>query len=227
MRRLVIVILSAFLLITSGCAKLNERGSLYPPTTEEAIHVAPFSIRLTVNAGKSVNGNVDTHRVTAVMWGNDLNHIRMDINAGIGAILARCVETDKELNIYIPNEEILFVRNKETQLQPVIMGIEFPFYLSEIAMLSLGSIKHLLNHKANGHVKSTTSDGRPLKWIDKNGWIVEFMYRDSSNYPYKIKANKNDDSQTEAIILIKQVQVAPKFSSDQMQIDVPIGVTIK
>ena len=66
----------------------------------EAIKEAPYLL----NASLRFGTEGDTRRVTALLWGNDSRSLRMDVMAGIGAVVAKIWESGDEFLVYSPTE---------------------------------------------------------------------------------------------------------------------------
>ena len=70
----------------------------------EAIKEAPYLL----NASLRFGTEGDTRRVTALLWGNDSRSLRMDVMAGIGAVVAKIWESGDEFLVYSPTENRAF-----------------------------------------------------------------------------------------------------------------------
>ena len=107
-----ILCLIVLMFMASACAR---QPSTVPPADSAdrwqafvarsgAVKEAPYLL----NASLRFGTEGDTRRVTALLWGNDSRSLRMDVMAGIGAVVAKIWESGDELLVYSPTENRAF-----------------------------------------------------------------------------------------------------------------------
>ena len=95
-----ILCLIVLMFMASACAR---QPSTVPPADSAdrwqafvarsgAVKEAPYLL----NASLRFGTEGDTRRVTALLWGNDSRSLRMDVMAGIGAVVAKIWESGDE-----------------------------------------------------------------------------------------------------------------------------------
>ena len=107
-----ILCLIVLMFMASACAR---QPSTVPPADSAdrwqafvarsgAVKEAPYLL----NASLRFGTEGDTRRVTALLWGNDSRSLRMDVMAGIGAVVAKIWESGDEFLVYSPTENRAF-----------------------------------------------------------------------------------------------------------------------
>ena len=130
-----ILCLIVLMFMASACAR---QPSTVPPADSAdrwqafvarsgAVKEAPYLL----NASLRFGTEGDTRRVTALLWGNDSRSLRMDVMAGIGAVVAKIWESGDEFLVYSPTENRAFFHqgsNKPARPLPTAMSV-LPFLL--------------------------------------------------------------------------------------------------
>ena len=204
--------------LLGGCATIQPPA---PAPVENDLPSSPYAISFTIRAGVSNNGSVETRRVTGLLWGNPTGPVRMDLSAGIGALIARTVEEDSVLYIHIPEEKRMVIRDVSVSGLN-IFGYPMPFRLHDLAKIAHGCFTPLTDGTRRGQLTKGPS-GLPVKWQGGDGWNVEFVYGETA-VPKKIKAVHEDGS--EALIIIKQVSKTAAHAPEKLILDVPQGTRI-
>lgn len=188
----------------------------------------------------------DTRRVTILLWSNGYLPIRLDVMAGVGALVARVQETSEGFTAYAPNENKALV-HKGTQRVQLNFGRPVPFALRDFSALMRGRFHEVfgaaegLNPRKlpNGDTAYTLSggilpgtlelrpDGLPAGWSQDKGWSMEIGYDDGNPpLPYKFKLT-HPDGYT-AILLVKDRQKPDAvFADEQLALDLPAGTIIE
>lgn len=136
-----ILCLIVLMFMASACAR---QPSIVPPADSAdrwqafvarsgAVKEAPYLL----NASLRFGTEGDTRRVTALLWGNDSRSLRMDVMAGIGAVVAKIWESGDEFLVYSPTENRAFFHQGSNK--PLLrVGVPVPFALDELAALLNG-----------------------------------------------------------------------------------------
>ena len=162
-----ILCLIVLMFMASACAR---QPSTVPPADSAdrwqafvarsgAVKEAPYLL----NASLRFGTEGDTRRVTALLWGNDSRSLRMDVMAGIGAVVAKIWESGDEFLVYSPTESRAFFHQGSNK--PLLrVGVPVPFALDELAALLNGRLVTVFGDRysdsqalANGHVGFTLS----------------------------------------------------------------------
>lgn len=188
----------------------------------------------------------DTRRVTILLWSNGYLPIRLDVMAGVGALVARVQETADGFTAYAPNENKALV-HKGSQRVQLNFGKPVPFALRDFSALMRGRYHEVfgaaegLSPKKlpDGNIAYTLSggilsgtlelrpDGLPARWSESGGWNMDISYgEENPPLPYKFKLT-HPDGYT-AILLVKDRQKPEaKFTDDQLALDLPAGTIIE
>ena len=138
-----ILCLIVLMFMASACAR---QPSTVPPADSAdrwqafvarsgAVKEAPYLL----NASLRFGTEGDTRRVTALLWGNDSRSLRMDVMAGIGAVVAKIWESGDEFLVYSPTENRAFFHQGSNK--PLLrVGVPVPFALDELAALLNGRL---------------------------------------------------------------------------------------
>lgn len=185
----------------------------------------------------------DTRRVTGIMWGNNNEDIRMDIMAGIGAIIARIEENGPEFTLFVPQQNKAYTHTGASPLFRI--GVPVPFDLPKFAQLLSGNYTGIFGTAFSGvetaspekttYKLADNSDasltlnekGQPVTWKEiRNGWKMTISYdEDGNDLPKKITLERPDGKR--AILLVKErtTDIAP-FTTAQMKLDLPSGISV-
>ena len=199
----------------------------------EAIKEAPYLL----NASLRFGTEGDTRRVTALLWGNDSRSLRMDVMAGIGAVVAKIWESGDEFLVYSPTENRAFFHQGSNK--PLLrVGVPVPFALDQLAALLNGRLVTVFGDRysdgralANGHVGFTLSSatgglleidaqGQAVAWQEngRRGWSMTIAY-DDAGLPRRVSL-RHPDGQT-AVLLVKERQAPAPFNNAQLSLLLP------
>ena len=102
-------------------------------TQQSNIKAAPFRDSLSMRFGKEG----DTRRVTALIWGNGDKTLRLDVLAGVGAVVANIAQKDNHFFIYTPMQRKAYFH--EGASSPLLkVGVPLPFDLFSLEALLNG-----------------------------------------------------------------------------------------
>jgi hypothetical protein len=197
-------------------------------------------------------------RVSALLWGNgnvaSPYPLRLDLSAGIGAVVASIREDENMFAAYNPKENTLYTHPRG-ELTLVSFGVPIPLTLSDLTLLLTGHGGRVFlpadpsarSSAPSGAAASARGvffpiddaplpgileidpEGAPLSWREPggNGWIIEFE-PDSENplRPHKLRITHPEGY--EAIIVVREITSpdAP-YTANQMELAVPPGALRK
>lgn len=198
----------------------------------------PFRLRLSLRFGHEG----DSRRVTALFWGNGDRHLRLDVMAGVGAIIAKIMQDGEHFLIYSPGEDRAYFHQGPNS--PLFrLGVPFPFGLAQLAALLDGhytesfgersSMVHALQDGlwtyglADGPGGRLTLDtrGLPVLWQEKGpnsqGWRMEIHY-DDAEPPLPRRLDLQHSNGDSGVLLIKgrEKDISP-FSPDRLRLSLP------
>ncbi len=195
----------------------------------------------------------DTRRVTALLWGNSAQELRLDVNAGIGVTIAKILENHDTFLAYLPTDKLAFFH--EGKQKPLFnLGVPIPLSLAHVTHILEGhysavfgntrtdtiegvSDRTLPEHAIQFTLKDTEFEGslvldtlaRPVRWQseDEEGWTVLLTYKNAATTPYKLTMTHAETGK-KAILLVKERrQNLPQFTEKQMQLTLPDDTIIR
>lgn len=186
----------------------------------------------------------DTRRVTGILWGNGEGAIRLDVMAGVGAVIAKIAEDGNDFLVYLPRENNVYFH--EGSNRPLLkVGVPVPFDLLQLAdlltgrfaqlfgsepqaasILKTGGVEYALTGAMAGKLE-LNSAGTPVKWRQQTGgWQLELIYDDEApNLPKSLRLQNLNGKR--AIILVKEREVVGQpFTAEQLKMSVPTGIPL-
>lgn len=261
MKKICLLIL---LLVLSACARPT-------PPAHVDIAAAEKIWQNFLSAGKDLEGipqrvslslrfgtSGDTRRVTALVWGNagkaGDKAVRLDVMAGIGALVACVLDDSNKFLVYSPREDKAFSHDGENK--PLLkVGVPVPFNLPQLFAIVCGRTDEAFGNsyssaesQENGRLSfeltgrpggrlTVDEKGRPVHWAEngKKGWQMELAYEDDGEVatadpghgflPHKLRLSHA--SGKKAIVLIKEREKATSaFGKKQMSLKIPNGIKI-
>lgn len=207
-------------------------------TALSAAPATPYRLQLSLRFG----AKGDTRRVTALFWGNSERQLRLDVMAGVGAVVAKILEDGQHFLVYSPRENKgYFYQGAAKPLLQV--GVPVPFNLGHLADLLNGryaavfgksftaasSLKDgLARYELAGDMGGSldiNSEGLPVFWREApgggRGWSMEIAYDDSHPpLPYRLTLTHSNGKR--AILLVKEREKpADAFTVEQMSLTLP------
>ena len=195
---------------------------------------APWRLSLSLRFGSEGN----TRRVTALFWGNDDSHLRLDVMAGVGAVISNIVEGEQRFLVYSPRENVAYFHEGSTK--PLLkVGVPVPLALADLAALLNGRYTRAFGtghtpvapegdgaaafslDKRFGGVLTVDEQGLPVRWTENGakGWVMGILY-DDQGLPRRLDLTHADGQK--AIVLVKQRDsVKDPFSPDQLALTLP------
>ncbi len=101
------------------------------------------AFRLHLSLTYTVPGSAENRRITAIMWGNSPKVTRLDVNAGVGVLLARLRDGDEGLTIHSVGDKKAWQYSGHAKAM-LNIGVPVPLSLPDMAALLLGRFSLLL-----------------------------------------------------------------------------------
>lgn len=192
----------------------------------------PYLMRLSFRFGKEG----DTRRVTAMLWGNGEESLRLDVSAGVGATVMKIAEDGDHFLLFSSQDNKAYIHDGPNRPQLKI-GVPLPFTLIQLADLLNGHYTNVFGDKyasasmdgddaayalegiASGELL-INAEGLPVEWRQTgNGWILAIAYGEDS-LPKGIKFTSDNGKM--AVLLVKdRERPAEPFTSDKMSLELP------
>lgn len=244
----------ALMLLLSACAK---QPSLPEVSSEQAAAVwgkyltlpestEPYRINLSLRYGPQD----DTRRVTAILWSNGTGPVRLDVSAGMGALVARLAENGADFKALSPRENRAWVYTAtdpyDTTPRVLInFGLPLPFGLTHMADLMQGNFTNVFGLEEGGKPENGANDsirytlhgqsagtltlqptGLPASWSGR-GWDMDFAYDEATpGKPEKISLRHADGVNAILLVKTREKPQAP-YTPAQLRLDIPNGVAIR
>ncbi len=239
--------LLALAVMLCSCA----RPAPQPAKSPEAMHAwekmqdysrsqtQPYRLSLSMRFGEEG----DTRRVTGLLWGNGEEAFRLDVMAGVGAMVAMISETGEKFVVYAPRENKAYFHNGDAR--PLLkIGVPAPFNLAQLAGLLTGRYAEVFGSEpasarlADGNSSyslegplagelEVAANGAPLAWRQQHGgWTLAAAYSEESPLlPKSLKLHNANGKM--AIILVKEREI-PKtaFDARQLSLTLPQGAPL-
>lgn len=245
--------LCALLLVAllPACVRQMPVGTPAPPQEAEAVwqryavlsdaQAAQKTYRLQMSLRYGTEG--DTRRVTALLWGNSSQQLRLDVNAGVGATVAKIQDDGDHFLVYAPMENKAYF-HQGSQKPLLDVGVPMPFGVTALADLLNGRYAAIFGNQPSGNGAEMTPggnlvfhveqgriagmlelnrDGLPVGWKDgeRQGWSLQLGYEDGTTLPYKLEIAHGKTGKR-AIVLIKERSTpATPFTPQQLRLILP------
>lgn len=252
-------LLMAFLLL-AACAKQptlpavdsGEATAVWERFVSLPESTAPYRLNMSLRYGPEN----DTRRVTALMWGNGTGSaggtgsVRLDVSAGMGALVARLAENGPDFVAVSPRENRAWVHKStdpyDTSPRVLInFGLPLPLGLTHMSDLLQGNFQRVFGSEQGRNPVRTASgiqytltgrfagqlllspDGLPLRWTDSKAWTMDLAYDAAApTQPDKITLLHADGQQ--AIVLVKTREVPnTSYTERQLSLEVPVNAEVK
>ena len=197
----------------------------------------PYAANLSLRIGRKG----DTRRITALLWGNDASTIRLDIQAGVGATLAKIFVDPNHFLLLDPLHNKAYTHQGSEQPRLKI-GIPLPLTLANMADLINGRFVHVFGHDHNPGVATVDgvryalkgrftgeieldNNARLIRWQENkngHGWDLRLEY-EAAKTPAKITL-KNHRGEF-AIIAVKEHSRVEPYSKEALTLTIPASYT--
>ena len=217
--------------------RLESRWQMFTAATATAPR-APYRLQMSLRFG--VEG--DTRRVTALFWGNSERQLRLDVMAGVGAVIAKILEDGQHFLVYSPSENKAYFYQGATK--PLLrVGVPVPFDLGHLAallngryaavfgaehsaaaLLSAGLARYDLSGKPGGSV-TLNPQGLPVAWREApqggSGWSMDIAYDDATP-PLPRRLTLTHSNGKRAVLLVKEREKPDgALTTEQMSLTLP------
>ena len=173
-------------------------------TQQSNIKSAPFRDSLSMRFGKEG----DTRRVTALIWGNGDKTLRLDVLAGVGAVVANIAQKDNHFFIYTPMQRKAYFH--EGASSPLLkVGVPLPFDLFSLEALLNGRYTDVFGKE---FVRAAQQGDSIIYTLGAGGLLHRL---DLSN-------NKGG----KGIVIVKERDYTSPFGENQMKIQIPEGTEL-
>lgn len=225
----------------------------YVTTAKARDTSAPFRISASLRYATSDSG----HRLVLMAWGNGVAPVRMDLEAGVGKVIALIRQDSNSFIAYDPGAHKAYV-NKNSSNALLRFGLPIPFGINELGHIMAGRFTEVIPQKylkveavpAGGFAYTvapkeqaqgapSTKDASVLK-LNMKGQPEEWTVGTGSNRMVMTIA-KYDESTSlpgkysiqygednSAVLIIKErTALSASFTKEQLALDMPEGTEIK
>ena len=248
-----------FLLALAACAPLQPSGST---TGEEKT----ANIQARWNAFLSLHGRQgpslsegslrfgesgNTHRVTWLLWGNDAEQLRFDIQAGIGNTLAKARLAEGVLLLYLPSDNSMLRGDDTPDGMLRRIGLDLPLSLHELYAVIQGDFSSAFSHTRILSSRTLEDDGIELELGALSPHMpAATLTLDRRNLPVRLriphmwdiridcgddllprrmdgmKRNNTNGEEYRFILLIKDRQGRKQFADKELELQMPADVRL-
>lgn len=197
----------------------------------------PYRLQLSIRLG--LKG--DTRRGTAIVWGRDTQTVRLDVQAGVGAIIAQIFADPNNFLIVAPMDAKAYTHTGHNK--PLLkIGVPLPLTLKNLADILLGNLPDVFgrnltaaNQKGdtipfdlNDRLKGTIyldGLGHVVRWDEKKGqgWVMDIAYGED-NLPAKISLANNVGQK--AILVVRSRESSQDLNLAPLQLSIPPGFEV-
>lgn len=247
-------------MLLSACAPVPGPG---PEITGPAADDADLALWNSFRSGSNLGGSRDFSltsslnysgpeqqtRIVVHFWGSSAYPLRMDLEAGIGAIFSYWREDADGFTAYVPDEHAAYLHD-DGRLGMAAFGFSFPFSLRDLALFMTGRVNELLpeayeNAEAvDGGVRyaflesgrrftvTLDSQGRPLEMTspDIPPWHLEVReYMDEQGLefvPARIRITRDTDEKILLTLKTFELRDAP-WEPANLALDLPEGTELR
>lgn len=241
------IILPFLIILLAACAKTvpppqeSDTSTIWQAMQDASAKAdKPFRMQLSMRFGEEGN----TRRVTALLWGNNADAIRLDVQAGVGATIAMISERGDDFALYTPRDNKAWIHRGPNR--PMLkIGVPVPFDLAKLAGLLTGNFTQVFGSEpksgqatadgaefALGGALAGTLEvnpqGEPLSWRQSDGaWRLALGYDEDAPYlPRSLRLENKAGKR--AIILVKEREtLTAPFTARQLELNIPPGAEKK
>lgn len=228
----------------ADAARVWERYLAVCDAANAPLAQKPYRLQMSLRYGTEG----DTRRVTALLWGNGDDSLRLDVAAGVGVTVASILEDGEQFMVYAPNDHRAYF-HYGAQKPLVNVGVPVPFGVGDLAALLNGRFGAVFGTQRDGQPRSTLkgnivyavegghtpgsleldAQGLPLLWRDADGskgWTLTIAYDDNTP-PLPRKLEITHAKGQRAIVLVKERNYpAVPFTEEQLRLTIPEGTPV-
>lgn len=181
----------------------------------------------------------DSRRMTALLWGNTTETIRLDVLAGVGAVVAKIYQDPKRFLLYTPMEKKAYF-SEGSEKPRLKLGIPLPISLQNMADLLTNhpsrvfgeryaaceedkmGMRYALTNSLQG-VLTLDDEGRAVFWRERGaGWTMRIEYKD--NFPQKLTLTNAKNEQ--AILTVREHHTVAPYGEENLTLSLPEGTPL-
>lgn len=252
-RPLACLVLSLACLAAAACTTLKPRPEPAPEIFRSAWelfrteYMQPCPARdFFVRASVNLSSGERSSRFLITFWGRTTFPVRMDLQAGIGAMLAHWREDQQGWLGYHPATKEAFYSH-DSRAGAALLGLTMPLRLDAFARViggcwegivpaeysatrfALNRLEYLLEHQGQTVVLALTPEGRPLslRLDDPSGWVmtIEEWLRDDRSRPGRIALQQGDDV---AVVRVQRLDFDfVTWQENDLDLELPPGTVLR
>lgn len=225
---------------------IEEQESRWEKFIQRSIEEKPYALQGSFRFGDSKN----TNRVNYIFWSNGAVPLRLDVMAGVGASIAKILESKEQILMYFVQDKQAVLMDNFDEMNPLVsLGMPVPFSFYEMSLLLRGGFNQVLQDIRLDGVKSKKSktdykkytyyfsslkmdglvqlnkDGLPVHCEINNEWAFDIVYEDTANLPYRVVISSLFDDYR-AILLVKERSYPKAYTEEDLWFPLPDGTEI-
>ncbi len=247
----------------AGLTACSGRTALPPPVPEgeaerrwqafEALSERPAAP--SVLSGSLRFGPInDTRRVTYLLWSNGRPPIRLDVQAGVGATVAKALAANGRVLLFLPEDNKAYMGADEPDKALRSLGLPLPLGLADMTAFLGGRYAEALGNPQVERYHASADDAEnvvyivrseqgksevtlspqalPVRWKQRPGWDVHMDFDEVTRLPRKVEGVLSGGSGTvrpegdayRMVLLLKERRQPERFPSGELQLALPSGV---
>ena len=187
----------------------------------------------------------DGNRANAVLWGNNDDLVRLDVLAGMGALVGRVRQSGEALVIHSPREDKAWIYQGRGKAL-LSFGVPVPLALPDVAAILQGRYQAVFGpvHGANPYLAdggigfrleggrlpgdvTLTPEGLLVRWQEAPGaWTMHVEY-DNGTPPLPRLLEIDHPEGRRAVLTVTSRQAPAAFSETQLRLDLPPGTAVE
>lgn len=196
----------------------------------------------------------DTRRVTYLLWSNGRPPIRLDVQAGVGATVAKALAANGQILFFLPEEARAYTGTDDPDEALRSLGLPLPLGLADMAAFLDGHYAEALEnpqvenyHASAGNAENVVYQIRsirgrsevtlspqalPVRWKQSPGWDVRVDFDEHTHLPRKVEGLlpggngtvRSEEDAYRIVLLIKERRSSGRFSPEELQLLLPAEV---
>ncbi len=179
----------------------------------------------------------DTSRVTYTLWGNAVP-LRLDIQAGMGSVVARMQAGDGLVLTLLPGENKAYLMRDTPASAMSLLRLPLPLNMADMTLFLRGNFAQALGEPTWSKAVPQTDNlmeytvqspvlsgiltldeaGLPRAWQSPDGWKLR-VENDEAGLPLRLDGSFNEDYRL--VLLVKERQTPPLFTAEQVDLTLP------
>ncbi len=225
---------------------MEEQEGRWKKFIQRSIEEKPYALQGSFRFGDSKN----TNRVNYIFWSNGAVPLRLDVMAGVGASIAKILESKERILMYFVQDKQAILMDNFDEMNPLVsLGMPVPFSFYEMSLLLRGGFNQVLQDIHLDSVKSKKSktdykkytyyfsslkmdglvqlnkDGLPVHCEINNEWAFDIVYDDTAKLPSRVVISSLLDDYR-AILLVKERSYPKEYTEEDLRFPLPDGTEI-